>query len=229
MSPSTSLNFDPAYALTPSELVFLNGEIFAGKAMLGNMPLLHTDQVVSISQLGQAVLAAAFLANENVGAFSLDIGQKKAMLGLRKVKTLSAKPGKNTPAWPESSLESALFTLARDRYANGKSTQVNDLVYTWLRSDSRDPWKSVLDMLQHTLADRELLDRREEKKLKIFTSTKFSLPDNTAALADKAAVAPVQRMLQDCEQQRSEAWSLLGKLIKKAISARTEQDDVDFE
>ncbi|MEJ2709967.1 MAG: hypothetical protein P8074_20315 [Anaerolineales bacterium] len=229
MSPSTSFTLDPAYPLTPSELVFLNGEIFAGKAMLGNMPLLHTDQSVSTSQLGQAVLAAAFLANEHVGAFSLGVAQKKAMLGLRKVKTLTANPGKNSPAWPAGSLESGLFALTRDRYASGKSTEVNDLVYTWLRSDSQDPWTSVLEMLKHGLADRGLLERSEEKKLKIFTKTKFSLPDATAQIAGKANVALVQQILGDCERQRSEDWKLLNKLIKKAISARTEQDDVDFD
>jgi hypothetical protein len=229
MSPSTALTLDPAYPLTPSELVFLNGEIFAGKAILGNMPLLQTDQSVSTSQLGQAVLAVAFLANEHVGAFSLGVAQKKAMLGLRKVKTLTAIPGKNSPAWPPGSLESELLALARDRYASGKSTEVNDLIYNWLRSDSQDPWTRVLETLQHALADRGLLERRDVKKLKIFTKTKFSLPAATAEMAEKTVVMPVQQILGDCERQRSEDWKLLNKLIKKAISARTEQDDIDFD
>jgi hypothetical protein len=226
---SLTLTIDPAYSLSPSELVFLNGEMFAGKTMLGNMQLLHIDANVSISQLGLAVLSAAFLANEKIGTLNLETYQKKALLGLRKVTGLLAKPSGSPTNWPTGSLEAELLSLAQRRHASGASTDVTDLIYAWLAQDTRDPWKTVLDTLQSALADRGLLNRDQEKKLKIFTVTHYSLPDETIPLSGKETIEPIQHILTTCERERGEIWNLLTKHIKKAISARTEQDDTDFD
>lgn len=226
---SISLTIDPTYPLSPSELVFLNGELFAGKAMLGNMQLLHTDTSVSVSQLGLTVLCTAFLANEKIGALSMDTYQKKALLGLRKVTGLLAIPGDFTANWPTGSLEAEFLALTQHRHASGASTDVKDLIYAWLRQDTSDPWKSVFDILQAAMADRGLLNRDQEKKLKIFTVTHYSLPDETLALAGKETIRPIQQTLSAYERERGEIWNLLAKHIKKAISDRTEQDDTDFD
>ncbi len=53
---------DPEIPLTPSELVFLNGELFAKKVMVGNVELLHFNEKVSLSHLGQTILTTAILA-----------------------------------------------------------------------------------------------------------------------------------------------------------------------
>jgi hypothetical protein len=226
---SVTLTIDPTYSLSPSELVFLNGELFAGKAMLGNMRLLHTDMSVSISQLGLAVLSAAFLANEKTGALDLETYQKKAMLGLRKVTGLLVRPGGSPVSWPAGCLEEEFLSLTQHRHASGASTDVTDLIYAWLRQDTSDPWRTVLENLQSALADRGLLNRDLEKKLKIFTVTNYSLTNETLVLAGKDTIRPIQQILSACERERGEIWNLLTKHIKKAISARTEQDDTDFD
>jgi hypothetical protein len=77
---------DPNNPLTPSEVVFLNGEMFAKKVTLGNVGLLHSDEKVSLNQLGQAILTTAVLACEQAGAFILEVQERKALLGLRKVR-----------------------------------------------------------------------------------------------------------------------------------------------
>lgn len=223
------ITLDPAYPLSPSELVFLNGEAFAGKARLGNMQLLNIDASVSISQLGQSILSAAFLANEITGAFNLETYQKKALFGLRRVTGLSVKPGKSPADWPPGSIEAELSSLVLHHHMSGASTDITDLIYTWLRQDSGDPWKTVLEMLQSIMADRGLLNRHQEKKLKIFTITHYSLPAETASLANKAMIRPIQQAFSTCERERPEIWNLLTKQIKKAISARTEQNDTDFD
>lgn len=223
------ITIDPTYLLSPSELVFLNGEAFAKKARLGNMQLLNTDASVSISQLGQAILSAAFLANEKIGASNLETYQKKALFGLRKGTSLSVRPGKSSADWPAGSIEAELLSLALSRHMSGESTDVTDLIYIWLRQDTRDPWKTVLEILQSVMADRGLLNRHQEKKLKIFTTTHYSLAGETASLADKAMIGPIQQIISTCERERPEIWNLLTKHIKKAISARTEQDDTDFD
>jgi hypothetical protein len=76
---------DPTNPLKPSELIYLNGERFAKKVMAGNIELLHVDDKVSMERLGEAMLVAALLASEAQGAIKLDIREKKALLGLRKV------------------------------------------------------------------------------------------------------------------------------------------------
>lgn len=226
---SVTLSIDPTYSLSPSELVFLNGDLFAQKARLGNTQLLHMDKSVSTSQFGLAVLTAAILANEKLGALSLKTYQKKALLGLRKVTSLSVRPGSTPVEWPEGSLESELLSQVQRRRASDEAMEVTDLIYVWLRQDTSDPWKSVLEFVQSAMADRNLLKRHEEKKLKVFTVTHYTLPDSTASLAGKETVAPVKQILSACERERPEIWDLLTKQIKKAISARTEQDDTDFD
>ncbi len=71
-------SIDPDNPLTPSEVVFLNGELFAKKVTLGNVQLLHSEEKVSLNQLGQAILTAAILAGEQAGAFRLEVQERKA-------------------------------------------------------------------------------------------------------------------------------------------------------
>jgi hypothetical protein len=214
----------PERVLMPSELVFLNGEQFAQKVMLGNIDLLHIDEKVSLSQLGQAILAAAFLGCEEAGAFSLGIGERKALLGLRKVRELYAVPGDTQVRLPEDSLEAALASLAQ-RFEERDDHSVQNIVYAWLREDTSSPWNNAMGLLKAGMARRGFLDAREEKKLKIFSVTHYSLAEGTRRLLRGQSFAPVKQMLERCEGSRPEVWKLLVNGIKKAISARTEKDD----
>jgi hypothetical protein len=214
----------PERVLMPSELVFLNGEQFAQKVMLGNIDLLHIDEKVSLSQLGQAILAAAFLGCEEAGAFSLGIGERKALLGLRKVRELYAVPGDTQVRLPEDSLEAALASLAQ-RFEERDDHSVQNIVYAWLREDTSSPWNNAMGLLKAGMARRGFLDAREEKKLKIFSVTHYSLAEGTRRLLRGQSFAPVKQMLERCEGSRPEVWKLLVSGIKKAISARTEKDD----
>jgi len=216
---------DPSFALTPSELVLLSGEQFANKVLAGNTKLLHSEASVSVSQLGQAMLAAAFLANEKSGTTKLEIHQKKALLGLRKVNSLFVVPANAAVVWPEYSFENQIYALAeklRDK------NEVSRIVYTWIGEDSGSPWNAVIHEVKEGLSKRSLLDRTEEKKLKVFTSVKHELPADTLTLADQARVDAVKQLLTNCQGSRKEIWGLLMKQLKKAISDRTEQSDSDF-
>jgi hypothetical protein len=214
----------PDRYLTPSEVVFLYGEQFAQKVILGNIELLHNHEKVSLSQLGLAILAAAFLACEEAGAFSLGIGERKALLGLRKVRELYAVPGSERVQLPESSLEWVLAGLAKHMEERDEHS-VRNVVYTWLGEDTSSPWNNAIGRLKAGMARRGLLEASEEKKLKIFTITHYTLSDTTPDLLKGQSFAPVKHMLESCAQSRPEVWKLLESGIKKAISARTEQDD----
>ena len=227
---SNNLSPNPGNPISSSELVLLRGDQFAKKVMIGNIKLLHTDASVSISQLGQAILAAAVLAAEAAGNLQLEVRQGKAMFGLRKVKNLYANPTPTPVEWPKYSLEAQLPPIA-ERFKNDQdSHEVSNLIYAWLRQDSSSPWQSAIEMVQSGLAERGLLDTSEETKLKVFTKINYSLPESTASLAAEQPIEPVKQLLANCENDRREIWDLLVKQIKSAIKARTEQDDsVDFD
>ena len=73
----------PTTYLTPSELVYLNGEKFAPKAgVFGRTRLLHMEFDVNVTSLVQAMLAATFLTLEQQGTLRLEIRPKKALFGL---------------------------------------------------------------------------------------------------------------------------------------------------
>lgn len=220
---------DPLNPITPCELVLLNGEQFAKKVMLGNLKLLHSDESVSAAQLGQAILAAAFLANEQTGAIRFEKRRKKALLGLRKVDSLYALPGVKDTTWPAPSLESDIHSIVVRSQDDEESSEVSNTVYTWLREDSGNPWVSAIALVKSYMASRGLLDKIEEKKLKILTTTRYELPQTTADLRGEYPVAPVESLLKTTESGRPDLWKLLTDQLKSAIKARTEQDDsADF-
>jgi hypothetical protein len=225
----TALSLDPTSLMAPSELILLNGDKFAKKVMIGNIDLLHTPVSVSAAQLGQAILASAFLACEQTGAIRLETRQKKAMMGLRKIINLYATP-KDGVEWPAYSLESKIGTIAGQLQAGKGDNEVSNVIYTWLGEDSGSPWQSAIELVKSGMADRGLLDRLQEKKLKVFSVTRYQLPDKTASLVQEIPIAPLQRLLEDCEKMRPEIWKMLVKQINSAIKARTEQDSssMDF-
>ena len=219
---------DPSNPLTPSEMVFLNGELFAKKVMLGNVDLLHSDEKVSIAQLGEAILATAMLACEQAGAFRLEARERKALLGLRKVRELFAVPTTPRENLPEGSLEATFYNLAVNLAPQNKN-DIYTMLYVWLRQDATAPWNTVMDLMKAGMAERGMLDATQEKKLKIFTVTHYAYPEQTARLVKGQSAGPVKAMLENCERTRPEVWKMLEDAIKKAIRARTESSDNDFD
>jgi hypothetical protein len=219
---------DPDNPLTPSEVVFLNGELFAKKAMLGNVDLLHSDEKVSLAQLGSTIVAAAILGCEQAGAFHLEVRERKATLGLRKVRELFAVPAKPRENLPEGSLEAEFADLATYLLQKDKN-DVYTMLYTWLRQDAMSPWNTALELVKAGMAQRSLLDATEEKKLKLFKVTRYSLPERTTRLAKGQSVEPVKALLENSKRTRPEVWKELELGIKKAIAARTESSDTDFD
>jgi hypothetical protein len=219
---------DPDHPLTPSEVVFLNGELFAKKVVLGNIDLMHNDQKVSVAQLGEAILAAAILSGEQAGAFRLEVRERKATLGLRKVRELFAIPAKASESLPEYSLEATFADLATYLLQKDKN-DLYTMLYTWLRQDAMSPWNTAVELLKAGMAQRGLLDAAEEKKLKLFKVTHYTLPERTVRLAKGQSVGPVKVLLENCERTRPEVWNQLQSAIKKAIAVRTEASKTDLD
>jgi hypothetical protein len=222
-------NLDPGQPLSPSELVLLNGEKFAKKVMMGNTQLMHREASVSSAQLGQAILACTILALEFSGNLQLEVRQEKALFGLRKVANLYGNPTPKTVEWPEPSLESQLLQVADHLKEKDDSNQVTNIIYAWLREDSGAPWQTTIELVKSCMAQRGMLKTVEEKRLKVFTQTRYELPESTKSLANQLPVQPIQQLLSNCESYRKDIWDLLVKQIKKAIKDRTEQRDMDFD
>ncbi len=220
----------PGSYLTPSELVYLHGDKFAQKAGVFNkIKLMHVDLSVNDAQLVQMAVAAAFLANEQAGVVRLELRSKKALFGLASVQALYAEPCGVQHRWPEQTLE-ALFPTYAERFKAEKNTnEVYSILYAWMKEDCMSPFDEVISRIQYGLGARNLLGMREEKKLKIFTVHSYTLPDSTRTLAQSTPLAPVQQLFQQCEQARPQVWKALLEQIKKAISARREQDDSSFD
>jgi len=208
--------------------VLLKGEQFAKKSFSGNIKLLHTDNKVSAKEISQVMLMAALLANEQAGAVRLEVGRKKALLGLRKVNTLFVTPGDITLSWPDNSLESEIPTLAKQLLADKERNEVSTILYTWMRKDSSNPWHSAVELVKEGMASRGYLEKIGQKKLKFFTLTHYELPESTSSLAAQQSAEPIKQLLITCEQTRSEVWKFLVKHIKTAVSRRTIRNDTDY-
>ncbi len=156
--------------LTPSELVYLNGEKFAQKAGVFNkIKLMHLDMSVNDTQLVQMTVAAAFLANEQAGTLRLELKSKKALFGLASVQALYAEPCGPQPQWPPDTLEAILPAYAGRFKAEKNTNEVYSILYAWMGEDCMSPFGEVINRIQYGLGVRNLLGMREEKKLKIFT------------------------------------------------------------
>ncbi len=212
---------------TPSELVLLNGQLFAEKAWMGNVKLLHVDAQVSATQLGQAMFAAAFLAADQAGSIQLQVRQKKVLLGLGKADALFADPGDPAVVWPKQSLESRLRELAEQWQRSGSRHEVANVLYSLLGQDSASPCQEAVDMVKAGLAARELLRKVEERKLKIFVLSHYELPESTSAMLLGQPVEPVQQLLAECKGSHPQIWKLLMAGINKAIKMRTEQAEAE--
>jgi hypothetical protein len=86
-----------------------------------------------------------------------------------------------------------------------------------------------MELMKAGMAKRGMLDATDEKKLKIFTVTHYALPERTARLIKGQSIGPVKALLDNCERIRPEVWEKLVSGIKKAITARTESSDNNFD
>lgn len=213
--------------LTASEQVFLQGEKFAEKGgMLNKYKLMHTDEQVSLSDLVTKVIAAAFLASEKAGAIRLEVRKKKALLGLAKITSIYAEPLTDVD-FPSGSLEAKFSNLAVQYQLMKGTNEIWMLVYAWLRMDVASPWARAAELIQAGMGERQLVDVITEKKLKIFTSTRYELPESTRSLAAAAPVHTVQQLFADCQTNRPEVWEILVKQIKQGVDKRKEVDTSD--
>jgi hypothetical protein len=207
-------------SFSPSELVLLLGEHFAGAGNFtqGKEELLTGAATVSQNELAREVLTVALLAMEQAGEIRIINEKRKAMLGLTTRQALVAEATGSRAAWPAGSLEGEL----RDTIATSRS-EVYDVVYRWLGNDMDSPERHVLDRVKRGLVGRGLVQREEKRTLKIFVSHDDSLPDATRSLL--AAESPDALLGLLRAPGRAEVVELIRKQVTKALNRRTDDDD----
>jgi len=205
--------------ITPSERVLLFGDRFAKSAgMLGDKEeILSSGTKVVADDLASKMMLAAFLACERAGAIRLEKRQGKAMFGLMKTSSLHLVPGPKPVGWPEGSLESWIVQGA------AREPKFSDWAQALLGSQkSYQPALEMFARLKGVLAARGVLHAEEKKTLKIFSSVTYSLPPQARAAAEQGGTEHVQRMLDECREQRPELWNDMTRGITSAINWMTQ-------
>ena len=212
------------FPLTPSELVYLNGEQYAKKHLVNNVKLMHMDLSVSASELAYAMLATAFLASEAEGSLQLEVGKRKTLLGSRD--ELCAKPGPAGNIWPRPSIESKLLENSAGLVQNSKN-YISAIVYNLLSADCASPGYEIIELGKPYMALRKLIIQNEKKALGIFKTYSYELPATTLQGARQFPMQRINQMLSSTKQTRQQLWNMLVAGIKSGIAQRVEQTSDD--
>jgi len=218
---------DVRYALSPSEIVYLNAERFAKTSRLGYRAL-AAEGKVNTTDLGRTVVAAAILALEAAGAVMLELEETRRFL--LKVRHVRVAPVADGPSFPAPSLEEALRGMALDLASSANTVFVKDILDAWIGEDTEQSFTDLLDVVPGFLADRGLAIRREEKRLKVFTVTDYELPASTRELAaDRAPLDAVLALLADCERDRPDLAKQLKREVGQPFASGSGGDGGDFD
>lgn len=224
---SDSATILTAGPLAPSEMVLLYAERFTtAQVLLGRtgdpqVPLLHANITVSAPQLGRAILAVAFLANDRAGTLRLDPRQKTKLFGLSSADTLFADPLENKATWPASSLETRVRAGAQRLFDDNQQHEVINII-TELLPMSPEPWAAVAGLVIQGLGDRGLLQAAPIGQPDVLSTRQWVLTDSTRKLGADQDIGPVEQLLSDCERDRPELWSRLTEQINVAVTQRKE-------
>ena len=226
--------------LAPSELVLLHGDKFANTSSAAVrfgewVRLVHMDTSAEARTLGETMLAAAFLANEQAGAVRLEVRQQHALFNLLSQDKLFVVPGERAISWPRYSFESQLRGIAerlQSKSGEGKN-HVSEIIYDWWmrrrgQKKSPSPWSVVRDLVSDGLVSRRLLQKERKTGLKgLLAGASYVLPAETATLAAQQSLEPARKLLATCRRTRPEVWDLLIKGVNKGIG-RCKKADYDY-
>ncbi|HYF95878.1 MAG TPA: DUF4339 domain-containing protein [Symbiobacteriaceae bacterium] len=208
-------------ALTPSEVVLLFADQFAGEGTMmkgGNWTSLTTGAKVGYLDLTAALLSAAILANEQAGSLRLRMQPKKAMFGLKTVNVAMVEYVQDPPDWPEGTFE----WIAVEGMRGMQPREAADLFTGMLLMDSTYPHTLAANIACVGLEKRGLLSTEEKKKLLIISTMNFKVTDRTRWAMETCPPGPVRQLLDQCRQSRPDVYQGLAEAAAKAIGNRRE-------
>ena len=205
---------------TPSELILLNGDRFAPEVETGGHQLLCSDGMVDGNYLAVMMVAAAILANEDMGALTIDLKERRKKIFSSKPQySLFIRPVGQAPNWNGYTLESAVLFSAGNFFAVQGDYSVRNVVYTILLEDRQYPWQKVIEFVEWGLATSNWLMPVEGDAAKAF-QTPFICPEKVQELAFAQPLSPVKQLFTTCKKSTPELWKQLLSEIDLAIRDR---------
>lgn len=215
--------------LTPSEVTAVHADAFAPQQDGGFPCLLRPELAVEYSMLAHRMLIAALLANEAAGALRLEMGRRKAWLGLRTVTSLFAHLGSGDPGWPAGSWEERMLRQVQRLAPKGKN-DVHKVMYGAIGSPSVRPEEEAVEATLPPLRTRGLVEEVTTQR----TALKFirvkEKHDALTAAGEQAAreegAESTQMLLERCQRERPEIFQALMREVARAFAWRKRSDDV---
>jgi len=194
---------------TPSELILLNGDRFAPEVEKEGHQLLCSDGMVDGHYLAVMMIAAAFLANEEMSALTIDmITTRKNIFSTASRHTIQSRPKGQTPNWNGYTLESAILFSSGHFFSIKGDNSVRNIVYTILLENRRRPWEKVIEFVEWGLATSNWLMPVEGDAAKAF-QTPFICPVKVQELAFSQPLSPIKQLFATCKKSTPEVWKQL--------------------
>ncbi len=206
-----------------SDIVYLFGDRFAKKARLGGTQLVFGGHKVSLEDLGDKLLLAAFAGLASKGYLALETVQEK-LLGLRTFRDVSVTPVES-PTGPLHGLEAAIWDNTTGDPKMDRARLISSRV---IGGTCAKPWSVLVDLTKSGLADQGYLNvDKEELRFR---------PDKVHWSANEDLILPledrvheVKTMLSSLESRDRALYKQLVESVHKGIRAMVESPDSDFD
>lgn len=164
---------------------------------------------------------AAFIANEEVGAISMEVHDRKLFFGLKTISELLVVPREGVVEWPSPSLEAHIIPIA-ERLSYLREYTVSRIVHEWMETNSKNPWDSASIRIREQLVTRGLLEKIEDKDFFIpkFGPVRFSTPPSTLDLVSQAPVSLISKMISDFEMTQPDLWQWIMTDAAEGVTKR---------
>jgi len=206
-----------------SDIVYLFGDRFAKKARMGGLQLVYGGHKVSLSDLGDKLLLAAFAGLASKGYLTLEVTQQKLM-GLRTFRDVLVTRV-SSPAEPLYGLDEAIWDNIS---GDPKQDRVRLIISRITGGTCANPWSELVGVAKKGLAEKGYLDvDKEELRFR---------PDKVHWSANEELIRPlegrvdeVKAMLSALEKRDRGLYKQLEESVQKGIKAMVESSDSDFD
>jgi hypothetical protein len=206
-----------------SDIVYLFGGSFAKKARLGGAQLVYGGQKVSLSDLGDKLLLAAFADLASKGYVGLETVHEKK-LGVFTSRDV-AVTRLSSPGEPLHGLEAAIWDNIS---GDPKSDRVRPIISRITGGTTPNPWNDLVGVAKNGLVEQGYLNiDKEELRFR---------PDKLHWSANESLILPlegradeVKAVLSSLEARDRDLYKQLVESVQKGIKAMVESSDSDFD
>ena len=201
----------PSLPVSPSEIVLLFGEQFAGQSEGAVVKVPISGALVDAGQLGLKMVAAAVLACEQAGSIRLQVGAKGGIRGGTCL-NLSRGPIPNV-RWQHGSIEYRLCGIMSQGITRQLAHVVTQLWQRDFRRNVAGAWIHCRTLVLQGLATRNLIS----------ASPDFSVVHVAPALASlppEETTEPLKQLFMETSAQRQAIWAALQQDIQAGVNKR---------